>query len=609
MMKRVLLVLTLTLGVLVFQFNDVSARKTLADDDWIIVTSGNQMSDIIKQAAVGQTLNIKASGDLTLGTLVTIPQDVILTIDMDNHALYTTGDNRYYMSSGNKVLFQNEIIVSTTPKNDNNVVPNPNGNGTINSGRYNSYYGLFSTTGDSYQVMPTLTYKDVTQEFATVTNWGSAGQPFYNYGIPIQLSGNNYFNYPKTGQEFVEGAGISVLDGTTQIEGGNTNGYSFVQQTWGGGLGTTEAGIDVAEGADLEINWQSSGTVNGIWALSGGGGSKASGFHIKNYGTLNWKLNQNTPQYFFGFSKNTIPFTYIFGPNSKTNITAPGIFNHDATTGDFNVSIESNADFLYDTGNNAPIFMGNNTNYVTNLNINSASNVRFNTSRPANTTSILGNNVLINLINDETTEGYDIYAYSDTGSELLVPSASRGAYIVNGSFHGHLNDMNNLIGAHVPEAADIVAYQNASQLSFIKRNKKILSFKTVPSDSAMMFKYELDSKLINSILPRNVGDTRMSFDIINTLTDSFSVQANTSNSKFPDGMNFAWKDGSSVIDLDDINDIIFNSSSPNMTWDGHGNYKISYLADEGLLFKSKNAKYQLGDYLTQINWTLVNGIQ
>lgn len=612
-MKRILLLLTFVFGLLILQFHNIEAQtlnhKTLADD-WIIVTSGDQMNDLIKNANAEQPLNIKADTDLTLGALTTIPENVVLTIDMNGHALYTLGDNRYFLSSGNKVTFQNEIIVSTGTRNDGVTVPKPSGDGTT-SGRYNSYYGLFSTTGSSYKVTPTLTFKNVIQDFITITNWGSAGQPFYNYGIPVHFSGNNYFNYDNTGQEFMEGAGLYVLDGKTRVRGGNTNGYSFVQQTHGGNLGKAPAGIDVAAGAELEINWQGTGTVNGIWALNGGGGAKATEFHINNFGKLSWKSNKHAPVYFFGYSKTDVPFTYTFGPNSKTSITVPGLFNYNATSEAFNISIEKDANFFYDSGKNFPIFIGKNDNFDNKLNINSASEVRFSTTRSniVGAPSIIGTGATIDLNSEDSTEGYGLHAYNNIGNEVLVPSLTKGAYGITGTLQGSLNNIGDLPGLHVPNPDEVAIYQASAELAFIKHNKQILSFKSIPDDSAMMFEYELDSKLVKSILPRNNGDSNMSFDIINTLSDSFAVQANTSNSSFPDGMNFAWKDGLSTIDLDDVNNTVFTSSSDNMTNDGHGNYQIKYQADEGLLFKSRNAEYQLGSYVSQINWTLINGIQ
>lgn len=603
--------MSLLLVFLAMQFQNikVSSISTEADDDWIIVTSGNQLSDLVNKAAVGQTLKLKADRDLTLGVVRTIPENVTLTLDMDNHALYTLVHSRFQLSSGNNVTFQNENIVSTSLTNDLITVPNPTGNGT-SLGRYNSYYGLFSTTsGQSFNVNPILTYKNVTQDFKTVTLWGTGGQPFYNYGIQVQLSGNNYFNYSNTSQEFMEGAGFKVLDGKTQIVGNSINGYSFVQQTWGGSLGVAPAGIDVAAGAQLDIDWNSSGIVNGVWALAGGGGAKATEFHINNYGILNWSSTAHAARLFFGNSSTNIPYTYVFGANSQTHIDVPGLFYYNAASGPFSTTIEKNADFVYDSGGNSPVFVGSSSN-PTQVHINSAKRVRFNTTRllPLGG-SILGDVVTLNLNNNEVTDGYNVFAYNSGGNEVLAPSPTRGAYGVSGSLKGDLSNMGTLTGIHVPASSEISTYQQASQLEFNKQVKKILSFKTIPDDNAMMFKYELGMGLIGAILPRNNGQLNMSFGIINTLGNTFAVQANTSNSTFPNGMNFAWKDGASTIDLNDINNVIFTSSSNNMVDEGDGNYHITYQSNEGLLFRSKDAKYQKGDYIAQINWTLINGIQ
>lgn len=599
------------LAFLMLQFNNVKVDSisTEADDDWIIVTSGNQMSNLVRDATVGQTLKLKADRDLTLGLLRTIPENVDLTIDMDGHALYTQAHNRFQMSSGNKVTFQNEIIVSTSITNDLITVPSPTGNGTA-LGRYNSYYGLFSTiSGQSFKVLPTLTYKNVTQDLRTVVTWGTGGQPFYNYGIQVQLSGNNYFNYPVTGQEFQEGAGFKVLDGRTQIFGSSATAYSFVQQTWGGSLGVGPTGIDIAEGAELDINWNSAGTVNGVWALAGGGGAKATEFHIKNYGILNWISTAHAPIMFFGNSRTNIPYTYVFGPNSQTNIYVPGLFYYDPGTGPFTTTIEKNADFVYNSGLNDPIFVGPSGN-PTQVNINSAKRVRFNTSRILTVgNSIFSNIVTFNLNVDDVTDGYNINAYNASGGNSLIASPTTGAYGVNGSLKGDLSNMGSLPGIHVPTSSEVSTYQWAAQIEFNKQVKKILSFKNIPDDNAMMFKYELGMGLIGAILPRNNGELNMSFAIINTLGNSFAVQANTSNSTFPNGMNFAWRDGPSTIDLNDTNNVIFTSSSNNMVDEGDGNYHITYDANEGLLFRSNDAKYRKGDYIAQINWTLINGVQ
>lgn len=164
---------------------------------------------------------------------------------------------------------------------------------------------------------------------------GNGGQLFYNYGIPVNFSGTNVFNYQSSGQEFMEGNGINILDGTTTIK----------HYTTGSGIIWANASpvISVAACASLTIDASTLPQQNrGFWYLD-----NSLAMTNTNNGSLNWKMAQaNTGFYVNGLSA----LTMNFGPQSNTTISAPGFFDFSKSSGAFTTTIGNGATFSYNAG-------------------------------------------------------------------------------------------------------------------------------------------------------------------------------------------------------------------------------------------------------------------
>ncbi|WP_242359106.1 beta strand repeat-containing protein [Lactococcus petauri] len=411
---------------------------------WNLITAGNDINTLATTALPGSTLYIKAANDLTLGVTAVLPLNLTLVFDMGGHALYNTGAAVITPSVGNTITFQNERIVSTGTTNST-TVPSPLGVGTV-TGVYNYYYGLFSATNISGV---SITYKNVVQDLGTITTWGAGGQPFYNIGSSVNFSGTNYFNY-NSGQEFMEGTGINVLDGTTTIKhssGGNA-------PLWA----QSAASINVAAGATLDFTGSSTG--RGFIYLD-----NTPTFTINNNGTL--KLNMAGPSS-NNFYSNTgmSSITMNYGVNSSTTITAPGFFDYNATGGAFKTTIGQGASFDYSTGNTSNAFLGT-LAATDSFTLNSAKHVRLNTSKTSGS-SILGTDAsaMPFVLNASSPSAYAINGYNSTGAASLLASPTSGAFGVTGTFHSNLADLNKLTGQKIPTATEITSYQNSAQLEF-----------------------------------------------------------------------------------------------------------------------------------------------
>ncbi|GAB2025885.1 hypothetical protein OfM1_19570 [Lactovum odontotermitis] len=417
--------------------------------NWNMVAAGNALTSLISSAAAGSTLYIKASTDLTIGTRVTIPANVTLVLDMDGHALYTTNNALIRINTGNKITFQNENMVATGTSN-RTTVPNPSGSGTT-QGDYNYYYGLFSSADWGNTTGASLTYKNVTQNLSSITSNGDSGEPFYNQGIPVYFSGTNYF-FHNSGQEFMEGEGIIVLDGTTTI----------VQHTnqaviWG----RYNSVIKVAAGATLRISGDTTtNSSRGFFYMD----NKPS-LNITNNGTLiiDMQMAKAATDFYSGTSLSSI--TMNFGENSTTNITGYGLFSL-SQVGSFSATIGSGATFDYNTANGSKVFAGTKT--TDSFTINSAKHVRFSTDKTATTGSILGTEpeAMAFRLNAAAPASYAINGYNRTGALTITASATTGAYGVTGTFHSSLKDLSSLKGIRPATASDIKAYQDSAQLEF-----------------------------------------------------------------------------------------------------------------------------------------------
>ncbi|GAB2028101.1 hypothetical protein [Lactovum odontotermitis] len=432
--------------------HSVEAAVTQQADEngitWNVVTAGNDLTSLISNAAAGSSLYIKAGTDLTIGTRVTIPANVTLVLDMGGHAIFSKNDALIRINSGNNITFQNENLVSNS-SSFSTTVPDPSGNGTT-SGEYNYYYGLFSSL-DGNTTGASLTYKNVTQDLSSILNHSDSGQPFFNIGIPVYFSGTNYF-YHDSGQEFMEGEGIVVLDGTTTI----------VQHTnqaviWG----RRNSVINVAAGATLHISGDTSTSSRGFFYMDGN-----PGLNIINNGTLtiDMQMSQDAVDFYSGTKLSSI--TMNFGENSTTDITGYGLFDLSAA-GVFSTTIGSGATFDYNTANGSKVFIGT---YKTtdSFTINSAKHVRFSTDKTATTGSILGTepDAMSFMLNAAAPASYAINGYDRTGVPTITASSTTGAYGVTGTFHSSLNDLSSLKGIRPATASDITAYQNSAQLEF-----------------------------------------------------------------------------------------------------------------------------------------------
>lgn len=411
---------------------------------WNLITAGNDINTLATTALPGATLYIKAANDLTLGVTAVLPLNLTLVFDMDGHALYNTGAAVITPSVGNTITFQNERIVSTGTTNST-TVPSPLGIGTV-TGVYNYYYGLFSATNISGV---SITYKNVIQDLGTITTWGAGGQPFYNIGSSVNFSGTNYFNY-NSGQEFMEGTGINVLDGTTTIKhssGGNA-------PLWA----QSAASINVAAGATLDFTGSSTG--RGFIYLD-----NTPTFTINNNGTL--KLNMsgaNSNNFYSNTGMSSITMNY--GANSSTTITAPGFFDYNATGGAFKTTIGQGASFDYSTGNTSNAFLGTLAT-TDSFTLNSAKHVRLNTNKTSGS-SILGTDAsaMPFVLNASSPSAYAINGYNSAGVSSLLASPTSGAFGVTGTFHSNLADLSKLTGQKIPTASEITTYQNSAQLEF-----------------------------------------------------------------------------------------------------------------------------------------------
>jgi hypothetical protein len=438
-----------------FSSRSVSAAITQQADEngvvWNIVSSGNDLQSLLSSAPSGSSLNIKASTDLTIAKRDPIlPTNLTLVLDMDGHALYSKSNAFIRINSGDNITFQNEHMVSTTT-GLSTTVPDPSGIG-YTTGEYNYYYGLFTSEGGN-TTGASLTYKNVTQDLSSVTNHADdSGQPFYNYGIPVYFSGKNYFYYDSV-HEFMQGNGIIVLDGTTDIV--HNSGNAFI---WSNKAPI----ISVAAGSALNITSDLSRGPRGLFYCDGN-----QPFNITNNGslTIDTKVRvPSPPDFYSGTGQSSI--TLNFGANSKTNINAYGLFNLDATAS-FKTTIDSNAVFDYSTPAGDKIFLGTQSPADSFI-INSAKHVRFNTTRTTNTGSILAANANIMQValNAAPPAGYAINGYSSTGAPTITANAITGAYGVSGSLRTNLENLSSLNGVKTPTAGEIATYQNSAQLEF-----------------------------------------------------------------------------------------------------------------------------------------------
>lgn len=411
---------------------------------WNLITAGNDINTLVTTALPGATLYIKAANDLTLGVTAVLPLNLTLVFDMGGHALYNTGAAVITPSVGNTITFQNERIVSTGTTNST-TVPSPLGIGTV-TGVYNYYYGLFSATNISGV---SITYKNVIQDLGTITTWGAGGQPFYNIGSSVNFSGTNYFNY-NSGQEFMEGIGINVLDGTTTIKhssGGNA-------PLWA----QSAASINVAAGATLDFTGSSTG--RGFIYLD-----NTPTFTINNNGTLKLNMSGASSNNFYS-NTGMSSITMNYGANSSTTITAPGFFDYNATGGAFKTTIGQGASFDYSTGNTSNAFLGT-LAATDSFTLNSAKHVRLNTNKTSGS-SILGTDAsaMPFVLNASSPSAYAINGYNSAGVSSLLASPTSGAFGVTGTFHSNLADLSKLTGQKIPTASEITTYQNSAQLEF-----------------------------------------------------------------------------------------------------------------------------------------------
>ncbi len=431
-------------------FGTISAEASISQQTdgsgitWNLITAGNDINTLATTALPGSTLYIKAANDLTLGATAVLPLNLTLVFDMGGYALYNTGAAVITPSVGNTITFQNERIVSTGTTNST-TVPSPLGVGTV-TGVYNFYYGLFSSTNISGV---SITYKNIVQDLGTITSWGAGGQPFYNIGRSVNFSGTNYFNY-NSGQEFMEGTGINVLDGITTIKhssGGNA-------PLWA----QSAASINVAAGATLDFTGNSTG--RGFIYLD-----NTPTFTINNNGTLKLRMSGASSNNFYS-NTGLSSITMNFGVNSSTTITAPGFFDYNATGGAFKTTVGQGASFDYSTGNTSNAFLGTLT-ATDSFTLNSAKHVRFNTNKISGS-SILGTDAsaMPFLLNASSPSAYAINGYNSTGASTLLASPSSGAFGVTGTFHSNLGDLNKLTGQKIPTASEITTYQNSAQLEF-----------------------------------------------------------------------------------------------------------------------------------------------
>ncbi|ETD05878.1 hypothetical protein N568_0100315 [Lactococcus garvieae TRF1] len=411
---------------------------------WNLITAGNDINTLATTALPGATLYIKAANDLTLGVTAVLPLNLTLVFDMGGHALYNTGAAVITPSVGNTITFQNERIVSTGTTNST-TVPSPLGIGTV-TGVNNYYYGLFSATNISGV---SITYKNVVQDLGTITTWGAGGQPFYNIGSSVNFSGTNYFNY-NSGQEFMEGTGINVLDGTTTIKhssGGNA-------PLWA----QSAASINVATGATLDFTGSSTG--RGFIYLD-----NTPTFTINNNGTLKLNMSGASSNNFYS-NTGMSSITMNYGANSSTTITAPGFFDYNATGGAFKTTIGQGASFDYSTGNTSNAFLGTLAT-TDSFTLNSAKHVRLNTNKTSGS-SILGTDAsaMPFVLNASSPSAYAINGYNSAGVSSLLASPTSGAFGVTGTFHSNLADLSKLTGQKIPTASEITTYQNSAQLEF-----------------------------------------------------------------------------------------------------------------------------------------------
>lgn len=411
---------------------------------WNLITAGNDINTLATTALPGATLYIKAANDLTLAVTAVLPLNLTLVFDMGGHALYNTGAAVITPSVGNTITFQNERIVSTGTTNST-TVPSPLGIGTV-TGVYNYYYGLFSATNISGV---SITYKNVIQDLGTITTWGAGGQPFYNIGSSVNFSGTNYFNY-NSGQEFMEGTGINVLDGTTTIKhssGGNA-------PLWA----QSAASINVAAGATLDFTGSSTG--RGFIYLD-----NTPTFTINNNGTLKLNMSGASSNNFYS-NTGMSSITMNYGANSSTTITAPGFFDYNATGGAFKTTIGQGASFDYSTGNTSNAFLGT-LAATDSFTLNSAKHVRLNTNKTSGS-SILGTDAsaMPFVLNASSPSAYALNGYNSAGVSSLLASPTSGAFGVTGTFHSNLADLSKLTGQKIPTASEITTYQNSAQLEF-----------------------------------------------------------------------------------------------------------------------------------------------
>ena len=577
---------------------------------WYIITAGNDFNTLLTGSATSP-MNIRASRDLTLPTSpVTIPNGLTLTIDMNNFALYSCYgyDSIFHVGTNQTIRLANMQMTATG--NNNELVNNPNvpkPDGTMNgSVRYNYYYGLFYSADQNYSAGSKLTYQNVQMNLGSITTWGgSGGQPFYTRGLPVNFSGNNYFNFPAGRQELMEGQGFSVLDGTTQITGSGNSSYVPITNGTTGSVG----GISVNAGAQLTVNLPNQ---TGTFFNSNG-----HNFSLINQGNLQINLANITN---FMSGTTDTPIAYTFGPSSSTNISTNNLFNY-ATTNPVNTLFDNHAQFTYTSLTNA--FWYNNPDSNDSFTIKNADRVRFNTQNagtPAGQSAVFrnsstgGNTSMPITISTTSPLGYDITGYALNGNPLIgrTTNSTNAAFGVVGSFYPSLGNLVSGLttgpDGQYPTSTGVQVYQSAPALEFT-RNVGMLTFASTPLDTALTFNYQ--TNMISpggSLLPRNGTNNTMDFVITDSRAEmpNFSVQASIVSDNLPTGMALHWLDSGNNNTLSATPFNIFTQDSP-LELLAPFTYRKSYQADQGVQLQLDSPAVQKGTYNATIQWNLVDG--
>ncbi|MDR3189954.1 MAG: hypothetical protein LBT80_01970 [Lactobacillaceae bacterium] len=609
--KISLLVFLASLLALLSFSRPAEAAITPQPDGYYLVDSGNDLKTAV--VTNGYT-NIRLSQNITLPSAgFTLKTNTSYNFDGNGFGIFAMtqvgATDVIQMATGDAVVLMNYSQTATTTTATYASAPNAAGTGTTTA-YWNNYYGLFS--GSLTDLKATMTYQNCTFDYGSIT--AANVQMFYTYGVDVSFSGNNHFVQNSTGaQEFMEGYGWTVLDGTTTIDYLYSNiAYGLISQA----NAAHPYKLDVNAGATLNINAPTLAADN-LWYWYT---APTSAEMIIN-GTLNINAPKQTLNFLGGaVSSSAMTFNMTFGPNSQTNITAGPLWSFDNVNGAFNTSIGSNASFTYNQAKAASTAFAGTPNTSDSFIINNASLVSIAGLGTGSTTAsaVFGTNTAmpIQLQVDSTTgaTGYTIGGFTNVADTTAAVSS---AINVTGNINPNLANMATVLvdnaGTHPVSTTDQGVYQKAKRLVFTLV-PGILQWVTSPIGP---FQYEHTVASLASsggLLTRTGAVTDMNFGIMDTrgATPNFNISLaatpETTADTLPANlqMEFLLANGT-ALPINTAATTLFTGTS--MTSAGSGLYTQTYPANQGLVIQATDDHLIANTYNYDLTWTLTSALQ